>query len=321
LDNHLSDKGLLCPRCESQSYRILFQGSDHLYQTTQKKFSVIECSTCTLIRLLPKPTPDEYVSYYPKHYWWKPKKTLFGLLTELYRRVAIWDHVRFITGSSVPSGLTLDIGAGGGMLSQAMHRNGRPSISLDFSPTATQIAACEGLPTVRAYAPDMPFIAQSFSAVVMLHVLEHVGNPVDCLSAVRQLLRPGGKLFIQVTNASSWQFLLFGRHWSALDIPRHLIHFRADDLEDLLSACGFHVVRRKFFSLRDNPASVATSLLPSWEPAVRATRETHESSVGTALKNFLYFALVALSFPFAILEAIAMAGSTVLLEAVLHEDK
>lgn len=321
MSNHLSDKGLLCPRCESQSYRILSQGSDRLYQTTQKKFSVIECSVCTLIRLLPKPTPDECVSYYPKHYWWKPKKTLLGLLTEFYRRIVIWDHVRFITSSPMPSGLTLDIGAGSGILSQALRRNGRPSISLDFSSTATQIAVCEGLPTVRAYAPDMPFVAQSFSAVVMLHVLEHVENPADCLSSVRQLLRPGGRLFVQVPNASSWQFLLFGQHWSALDVPRHLVHFRSDDLEDLLSSCGFHVVRRKFFTLRDNPASLATSLLPSWEPVVRAVRKTHESSAGATLKNFLYFALVTLSLPFTILEAISMAGSTVLLEAVLTEDR
>ena len=229
--------------------------------------------------------------------------------------------MRFITGSLMPSGLTLDVGAGSGTLTQALRRNGRPSISLDFSSTATRITVREGLPTVRAYAPAMPFVARSFSAVVMLHILEHVENPVECLSAVRQLLRPGGRLFVQVPNASSWQFLLFGRHWSALDIPRHLVHFRSDDLEDLLSACGFHVVRRKFFSLRDNPTSLATSLLPSWEPVVRLARKTHESSAGAALKSFLYFALVALSLPFAVLEAVAMAGSTVLLEAVLTEDR
>ena len=99
-----------------------------------------------------------------------------------------------------------------------------------------------------------------------------------------------GKLFLQVPNADCWQFLLLGSNWSGLDVPRHLIHFRAEDLEHLLDDCGFQVVRRRFFSLRDNPAGLATSLCPQLEPVSRRVRKVKESNTTRLLKDLLYLA-------------------------------
>ena len=315
------DAGFACPRCESQSYVILLQDSDRLYRTTRKTFSVIECASCALIRLFPRPTPAELTSFYPDEYWWKADESPAGRLTEWYRRLVIWDHVHFIVASAMPPGPILDVGSGGGSLVAALRRQGLHAAGLDVSPRAAQMTGAAGAPAVCAALPDAPFAAGSFAGVTLLHVLEHVPDPVGFLLAARQLLQPGGRLFVQVPNAASWQFLLLGRRWSALDVPRHLFHFRPDDLEDLLAGCGFRVVRRKFFSLRDNPASLATSLFPDWEPLVRRVRKVREPAVAGTFKSFLYFGLMVLSLPFALWEAAAKAGSTILVEAALVEDE
>lgn len=299
----------------------MFQGSDRLYRTTKKVFSVVECSDCALIRLLPRPTPDELKAYYPTQYWWRPDETLLGRSMELYRRIAIWDHVRFIVSSPILPGQILDVGSGGGVLVQALRRRGLLATGLDSSRIAARMTGLGGFPSVCAALPNIPFAAQSFAAITMLHILEHVTDPAACLSAARQLLQPGGRLFVQVPNAASWQFLLFGQRWSALDIPRHLVHFSANDLKGLLETCGFRVVRWKFFFWRDNPTSFATSLFAAWEPTVRFTRETNESMVYSVFKSILYFGVTILSLPFALWEAAAKAGSTVLVEAVLVEDR
>ena len=298
----------------------MFQGSDQLYESTDQVFSIVECTHCALIRLLPQPTLNELTRYYPTKYWWKTDETLLGKITEFYRKITLWDHVRFITASPRSTGPILDIGSGGGSLVRALRKHGIPAAGLDNSQVAARMTGSDGSPAVCATLPNIPFMAQSFSAITMFHVLEHVTDPVACISAARQLLRPGGKLFIQVPNAASWQFLLLGQHWSALDIPRHLIHFRANDIEELLRDCGFRILRRKFFSLRDNPASLATSLFPNWEPVVRTVRGTRESTFWATTRSFLYLILLIFSLPFTLWEAAAMAGSTVLLEAVLDED-
>ena len=120
---------------------------------------------------------------------------------------------------------------------------------------------------------------------------------------------------VQVPNAACWQFLLLGENWSGADVPRHLWNFRPQDLEILLDRFGFDVVRVKHFSLRDNPASLATSLAPGLDPMARRVRGVVESSAEHLLKDLVYFGLVVASLPFTLLEAACRAGSTVMMEA------
>jgi len=114
-----------------------------------------------------------------------------------------------------------------------------------------------------------PFARQSCAAVTLFHTLEHLYEPRKYLRAAHELLRPGGRLIIQVPNAACWQFLLLGASWNGVDVPRHLYDFRPADLDRMLDSCGFEVLRRKYFSLRDNPAGLATSLAPGLDPKRR----------------------------------------------------
>jgi hypothetical protein len=149
----------------------------------------------------------------------------------------------------------------------------------------------------------------------MFHVLEHLYEPTQYLRAARRLLHEKGRLIVQVPNAASWQFLLLGEKWRGLEVPRHLWNFKARDLEILLDRTGFEVVRTKHFSLRDNPACLATSLAPSLDPTIRNVRQVEETPRQKAVRDILYFGLVMASLPFAIIESACRAGSTVIMEA------
>jgi SAM-dependent methyltransferase len=149
----------------------------------------------------------------------------------------------------------------------------------------------------------------------MFHALEHLYDPRSYLTAAHRLLKPGGRLVVQVPNVSSWQFFLLGEHWTGLDVPRHLIDFRAQDLKSLLDHTGFEVLRTKHFSLRDNPAGFATSLAPWLDPMVRRVRGIRETPRERMTKSLLYFALVVACLPFTLMEAACRAGSTVMMEA------
>ena len=100
-----------------------------------------------------------------------------------------------------------------------------------------------------------------------------------------------------------------------MDVPRHLFDFRARDVEKLLARCGFKVVRRKYFSLRDNPAGLASSVAPSLDPMARRVRRVRESSGARLVKDLAYLALVLAALPLTAIEAAFRAGSTVMIEA------
>jgi hypothetical protein len=55
-------------------------------------------------------------------------------------------------------------------------------------------------------------------------------------------LAPGGLLIVEVPNVGGWGGVLFGRHWSGLDFPRHLIHFTPATMHALVARCGGRVV-------------------------------------------------------------------------------
>ena len=126
-----------------------------------------------------------------------------------------------------------------------------------------------------------------------------------------------GRLVVQVPNASCWQFLMFGKAWNGVDVPRHLINFKQKDLDSLLDACGFEVLRHKHFSLRDNPAGLATTLAPSLDPMARRVRGDGalESPRMKLFKDLVYLGLVVGSIPFTAVEAICHSGSTIMVEA------
>ncbi|MCC6588014.1 MAG: class I SAM-dependent methyltransferase [Bryobacterales bacterium] len=308
-----------CPACDSSHSRILFEGTDRLYQTTDKMFWVAECGACGLIRLSPWPSPLELQQYYPPDYWYVPEHDAVSQLEELYRRFVLRDHVRFVEHAltnCTADGPILDVGCGGGLFLKMLGERGWPGIGLDFSLSAATAAWRQNeVPTICASLSHPPLPNGSCAAVTMFHVLEHLYDPVSYLESAYNLLQDDGRLIVQVPNAACWQFLLMGEYWAGVDIPRHLLNFRLKDIEILLDRCGFEVLQVKHFSLRDNPAGLATSIAPGLDPMARRIRGLNESPRQKLWKDLVYLCLVAAALPFTALEAACRAGSTVMVEA------
>jgi SAM-dependent methyltransferase len=217
---------------------------------------------------------------------------------------------------NVEPGPVLDIGCGGALFGRLLRKAGHQCLGLDFSEQAARVGwHTNQVPVAVGDFACAPFLPGTFAAITMFHVLEHLYDPVAYVSAVAQYLRPGGKLVVQVPNASSWQFLMFGSSWNGADVPRHLLDFRTKDVDALLQYCGFEVLRHKHFSLRDNPAGFASSLAPSLDPMGRRVRRVNETGTTRLLKDLTYLALVFAAVPLTLIEAACRAGSTVMVEA------
>ena len=308
-----------CLICGSARAEAVLAGSDRLYGTTQREFHVLECGDCGLMRLDPVPAPEELGRYYPANYWFAPDSSAVSRLEETYRRMVLRDHVAFAARAlrqSKASGPLLDAGCGGGLFLGMMRERGIRVLGLDYSRDAAAIAwKRQQAPAVCATLDAAPFAPGSIGCITMFHVLEHLYDPRAYLSAAHALLAPQGRLIVQTPNAASWQFRLLGRSWNGIDVPRHLFDYRGRDLEKLLESCGFRVLRRKYFSLRDNPAGLATSLAPRLDPMARRVRRIPESPAARAVKDFAYLALTVAALPFALAEAAARSGATVMIEA------
>jgi SAM-dependent methyltransferase len=213
----------------------------------------------------------------------------------------------------------LDVGCGAGLLLSLVRRRGFEVMGVDVSPHAVRLAAAQDDIPVQAGTLDAArFPAGHFDIVTMFHILEHVTDPRAALQEAGRVLQPHGKLILQVPNIRSWQCRMFRTRWHGLDIPRHTIDFSPRSLVRLLAACGFHVERMRNFNLRDNAPAFASSVAPWLDPMRRASRPTlkrTEGRISAWMMHLVYLGLVALSYPFALLEAAAGCGATLMVEA------
>ena len=74
-------------------------------------------------------------------------------------------------------------------------------------------------------------------------VIEHVFDPVQTLTQLHDLLKPGGQLLISIPNAGCWEPFIFRSAWYVWELPRHLQHFTPSKIRSVLRRAGFADVR------------------------------------------------------------------------------
>ena len=198
--------------------------------------------------------------------WWDPNgkfKPLHMLnptrLDYITSQIAA-EFGRDLTGEAPFAGLRiLDIGCGGGLLSEPMARLGAEVVGADAAegniPVARVHAGQSGLDIDYRHttAEALAEAGEQFDAVLNMEVVEHVADPLAYLTACQQLLKPGGLMVCSTLNRNPKSFMVAivgaehvmrwlpkGTHeWSKFITP--------DELFDLIRNAGLDPVDRKGF--------------------------------------------------------------------------
>jgi len=86
-----------------------------------------------------------------------------------------------------------------------------------------------------------------FDAVVLLHVFEHLADPLVFLNKMQRITKPGGWLFIVVPNARSWTDALFGGSNPTLAKRDHFFHYDRTAIQLMISRSKFEVLAATTF--------------------------------------------------------------------------
>jgi SAM-dependent methyltransferase len=313
-----------CPVCSSERTRVRWPRlGDRLFRTTDERFAVHRCDACGAHFLWPVPELSRLARYYPDDYWVgpsdrQPGRAQGGLL-EKYRRFVLRDHVGFVgrvLAAQRARGLpvrVLDVGCGDGSFLEALGE--RAAMGMDLSRPALRAVRARGFPAVRGVLTGCPLRPGSFSLVTAFHFLEHVHPVEPVLAAMKALLAPGGEIVVQVPNCDSWQAQLLGRYWAGYDVPRHLVDYSARTLCAVLDRCGFAVVATNHHCLRDNPTTVANSVVPRLYPPARMSRPGGSRGLPGAFANLAYLGVTLASMPFCFVESLCGRGASVMVHA------
>ena len=143
------------------------------------------------------------------HRWWDPKSE-FKPLHDINPLRLNWINQNIgLAGKRV-----LDVGCGGGLLSEGMATLGAEVTGIDLSDKALGVARLHLLESgqkvdyraisVEELAAEAP---ASFDAVTCMEMLEHVPNPASVVAACAKLVKPGGQVFLSTLNRNPKAYL------------------------------------------------------------------------------------------------------------------
>lgn len=151
----------------------------------------------------------------------------------------------------------LDIGCGGGLLSEPMARLGAEVVGADAAerniPVARVHAEQSGLNIDYRHtsAEDLAAAGEQFDVVLNMEVVEHVSDPLAYLTACHDLLKPGGLMICSTINrnAKSFAMAIVGAEYVMRWLPKGTHEWQKfitpDELYDLLRRAGLTPVDRK----------------------------------------------------------------------------
>lgn len=229
---HRSD----CPICGS---------SNLLYMFVSQGYPINQCADCQLLFRNPQPPDDVLDAIYSAEYFLGERSAEGAQRVGDMKRATARLYLRQLVAytGSLPRRL-VEIGCGSGDLLVEAQALGIEVVGVDVSPHAAATANERlGQPAVRCgtlESVDLP--AGSFDACVLSDVIEHDREPVQFLRRVREILAPGGVVFLATPSVESWSARLLKRHWMEFKLE-HLAFFSPATIENALAKAGFEQVR------------------------------------------------------------------------------
>ena len=140
-------------------------------------------------------------------------------------------------------GRFLEIGCAMGTTLNGFREKGWRVLGVEPEKWTSEIAKNKyGLDVICAPFQEAGLAKESFDAILLLHVIEHVSDPFNSLCDIADLIRPGGYLVMETPRYDTLMFkLLRGRERSV--IPQHLHYFTRKTMQAMCRDAGFEVTR------------------------------------------------------------------------------
>ncbi|MHC4889988.1 MAG: class I SAM-dependent methyltransferase [Planctomycetota bacterium] len=257
VENELLDNESLCTYCRAKKSLRLYP----TYSISADIFYLNRCLNCRAVFLSPSPTRQQLDQAYDDSYYGKGRSKFAGYIEKVldrFRSTRAWRVRRYIR----PPARILDIGCGNGRFLGYLIKRGYDGYGIELpGKAANRATQIPGLKLKVGSLTEEDFGEDFFDCICMWHVFEHLAEPKKTLQIIQNILKPSGCLTMSMPNIDSLQSKVFRGKWLHLDPPKHLFYLAPPNLMSAMKEFGFKLIKKKYFSLEQNPFGMQQSTL------------------------------------------------------------
>ncbi len=234
-----------CNLCGSTHFSVLFDAG--VAQVNR----IVKCSGCGLMYANPHQRPPDVDLIKEWDAAWVLEHTRTTSRWRLEKeslQVRDYRTTRRLLAEKFPArGTLVEIGSGLGCLLNFFEEDGWNTIGIEPNAGLCLFAQQQfQLTVLRGTVFDAKLQSASADVVTMIHVIEHVPDPMAIFREVHRVLRPGGWFVVETPRYDTLMFRIFGRRERSLSCDGHIYFFTADTLARMATTAGFKIVRTDY---------------------------------------------------------------------------
>ncbi len=243
-----------------------FEGYDVEFRTCGNRFRFVQCARCGHLYLSPRPKEADFDKIYANYLTHNTRSAYHPSRVVSWAKRNLFDRRRLkrVLDRLGEGANILEIGAGSGdqllfvgeMIPYPVNLYAN-EVSLD--PLARKALSSRGIRLLEGFIEKVETPVR-FDAIIGVHVIEHVADPVAVFSWISAHLAPGGVLYFETPDTQAPASRIFGSNWGMTHFPRHFHLFSRRHLARLARDSGLEIVHHG-----------ATTSAPAWNMSIRNT--------------------------------------------------
>jgi SAM-dependent methyltransferase len=231
-------RDVACPICGSTRFKVRFPAG--VAQINQ----VVSCSDCGFMYANPRhESADVVLMAEERDFDWR------DYAPQMFEKeqIQLGDTAatrRLLADLHPNRGKVLEIGCSFGFQLNEFRKEGWDVEGIEPNHNSARYAKeALSIPVVTSILEEAEIPDSSVDVVVMLHVIEHIPDPVGTVKEIFRVLKPGGHAVLETPRYDTLMFRLFGKRERSVACDGHIMFFTTDSLAQVYSQAGFRKVR------------------------------------------------------------------------------
>jgi 2-polyprenyl-3-methyl-5-hydroxy-6-metoxy-1,4-benzoquinol methylase len=210
---------------------------------------IVRCNRCGLMYASPRKDPDcVFIESWEDNPNWDPAKEDPQRFKKEHIQIRDYTETRaFLAGLYPQRGKLVEIGSSFGIQLDTFRQEGWDVLGIDPDRNRCRQATQRlNIPTIASTLEAAGLPDASADVVVMLHVIEHLPDPVATLREINRVLKPGGHMVLETPRYDTLLYKLLGRRERSLGCDGHIYFYTTDTLRRTYEAAGFELVQLNY---------------------------------------------------------------------------